>query len=308
MASEIIHVCTCCGESATKSTLESKFYLSDSVFFKNNKRTSLCKKCVADLSLNSNGEFELLKFQRVLIMMDKPFLNNILEQSKESAKDKKTQKIDDRGITGHYFRIIAMPQYRNMANTDGDCVIGVSKYIDEDTDDFREMQLFWGQGLSNDEYVYLTEKYRRYTDTYECETPTMEELLQQAAFESLEIRNKRTMRQDVSKNLKNLQDILGAANIKPVQETGANATEQATFGVLIKKYENEKPIPEPEEEWKDVDGIGRYISIWFLGHLCKMLGIVNEYSLMYETEMQKYRVKSPTDETSVEEIEEIGDE
>ena len=32
-------------------------------------------------------------------------------------------------------------------------------------------------------------------------------------------------------------------------------------------------MPEPDEAWQDVDGIRRYINVWFLGHLCKMMGI-----------------------------------
>ena len=68
-----------------------------------------------------------------------------------------------------------------------------------------------------------------------------------------------------------------------------------TFGTLIKKWENEEPIPEPDPEWADVDGIGKYIRIWFLGHLCKMLGIENEFSKEYEAEMAKFRVELPED-------------
>ena len=69
--------------------------------------------------------------------------------------------------------------------------------------------------------------------------------------------------------------------------------EQNTFGTLIRKWENEKPIPEPDEEWKDVDGIVRYITVYFLGHLCKMMGIKNSYPRMYEAEMAKYKVEKP---------------
>ena len=49
----------------------------------------------------------------------------------------------------------------------------------------------------------------------------------------------------------------------------------------------------PDEEWKDVDGIAKYITIYFLGHLCKMMGIKNSYSRMYEAEMAKYKVEKP---------------
>ena len=41
------------------------------------------------------------------------------------------------------------------------------------------------------------------------------------------------------------------------------------------------------------DGIVRYISTWFLGHLCKMLHIKNSYSRMYEDAIEKLRVDRP---------------
>lgn len=71
------------------------------------------------------------------------------------------------------------------------------------------------------------------------------------------------------------------------------ADQNNTFGALIKVWENERPIPEPDPEMRDVDGIVKYISIWFFGHLCKMLRINNSYSRLYEAEMAKLRVEKP---------------
>ena len=38
------------------------------------------------------------------------------------------------------------------------------------------------------------------------------------------------------------------------------------------------------------------ITIYFIGHLMKMLGLKNRYSNLYEEEMDKYRPKMPEDE------------
>jgi len=65
------------------------------------------------------------------------------------------------------------------------------------------------------------------------------------------------------------------------------------FGVGIRMFENARPIPKPIPELQDVDGVVRYISVWFLGHLCKMLGIKNTYCKLYEEEMEKRRVERP---------------
>jgi hypothetical protein len=137
---------------------------------------------------------------------------------------------------------------------------------------------------------YLEIEYNDWVSRYECDSKGMEELIKQICFQLLDIKKGREANNKVDAQLKTLQDLLGSANLKPVQETGANATEQSTFGMLIKKWENDKPIPEPEDEFKDVDGIKKYINIWFLGHLCKMLGIENAYAKQYEEEVAKYTV------------------
>jgi len=133
-------------------------------------------------------------------------------------------------------------------------------------------------------------------------------LFQEIANQRLDIKKKRQQGTGVDRELKTLQDLLGSANIKPVQETGANSTEQATFGTLIKKWENEKPVPEPLEEWEENDWIKKYVLVWFLGHLCKMMGIKNKLSEMYEEEIGKYTVEIEEEDNSNTEIMNDNDE
>lgn len=158
----------------------------------------------------------------------------------------------------------------------------------------QEMISFWGTD-NKSELFFLENEWHNLITRFECDSYSTEMLFQEIAHQRLDIKKKRKENQSVDKELKTLQDLLGSANIKPVQETGANASEQVSFGVLMKKWENEKPIPKPEKEWEDVDSIRRYISIWFLGHLCKMLNLNNDYSKMYEKEMEKYRVELSED-------------
>ena len=83
--------------------------------------------------------------------------------------------------------------------------------------------------------------------------------------------------------------------MKPNQkkDDSDSAVENTPFGVWIRRWETQRPIPEPDPELEDVDGIIRYISIWFLGHLSKMLGIKNAYCRLYEEEIAKMRVDKP---------------
>ena len=87
--------------------------------------------------------------------------------------------------------------------------------------------------------------------------------------------------------------MMGSLNIKPSQSDGDGLTDTLTFGQLIAKWEEGKPIPEPEEEFKDVDKIGLYIDVFFKGHLAKMMEIKNGFSALYDKFIGKYTVNKP---------------
>ena len=86
---------------------------------------------------------------------------------------------------------------------------------------------------------------------------------------------------------------MNSANILPRQNSMDAVSEGQTLGTLIEKYENSRPIPEPDPDFKDVDGIGKYITVFFLGHMSKVLGIKNRFSKTYEDYMANYTVKPP---------------
>lgn len=59
------------------------------------------------------------------------------------------------------------------------------------------------------------------------------------------------------------------------------------------RWEQSYPVPEPDEDFKDVDKIGLYIDVFFKGHLSKMMGLKNAFSSLYDRFMSKYTVKKP---------------
>ena len=60
---------------------------------------------------------------------------------------------------------------------------------------------------------------------------------------------------------------------------GNDKAAEKPLGVMIQMFENERPIQKCRPEWEDVDNIVKYITIYFLGHLCKMLKIFINYVL-----------------------------
>jgi hypothetical protein len=278
-------MCTCCGVKKS----DSEFYISKSPFHKATGRLHVCKQCMFE----HVDEKDINTIKNVLRMVDKPWLSELYKSSVEEAQKQ------GKSIFGMYMKNLGMHQHRDKTWAHSDSPVISEDAIDhslENNTDLSEEEIqylikFWGHGFTLEDYLWLQNEYEDWINGYECDSKGMETLIKEICLTELDIKHRRARGEKVDTQLKTLQDLLGSSNLKPVQETGANAIEQATFGTLIKKYENERPIPEPAPEWKDVDGIMKYISIWFFGHLCKMLGLKNKYSEMYEEEVKKYKVE-----------------
>lgn len=157
---------------------------------------------------------------------------------------------------------------------------------------------FWGPGYTSPTYKELENRKRYYMSSFPEEAENdvgLLSLIRQICALELDINRDRAAGKDVSKSVTTHNTLLGAAGLKPIQkDDGSDAAfEKTPFGVWIERWENRRPIPEPDPDFKDVDGIVRYITVWFLGHLCKMLGIRNSYCKLYEEEIAKLRVEHP---------------
>ena len=90
--------------------------------------------------------------------------------------------------------------------------------------------------------------------------------------------------------------MLGSANLKPAQrKTDADAENElmnTPLGVWLWRYENKRPLPEIDDDLKDINGIKKYVFTW-MGHVSKMLGLKNTYTRLYEQEVERLRVEKP---------------
>lgn len=162
----------------------------------------------------------------------------------------------------------------------------------------EEIIVFWGSGYSDEMYRELEQRRQywmsKFPDGTQLDVGT-EALIRQICSLELDINRDRIAGKSVDKSVNALNNLLGSANLKPTQQKqdGDNSSENTPFGVWIRRWETQRPVPDPDPDLEDVDGIVRYISVWFLGHLCKMLGIKNTYCKLYEEEIDKMRVDRP---------------
>ena len=159
----------------------------------------------------------------------------------------------------------------------------------------QKMIKFWGTGLEEQDYLYLEDQYQNLITRHECKTAAQELLFKRIAKALLNC-EKADATGDTKKIKEandNLQNLMGSAQIKPNQTNDNALAETNTFGTLIQKWEEEKPIPEPAPEWQDVDGIGKYFRVWVLGSLLKMFHLSNPYQAEFDEEMEKYTAHKP---------------
>lgn len=146
----------------------------------------------------------------------------------------------------------------------------------------------WGRGFTPEQYQYLEEEYTDWVTKNVCNTKTQEELYKNIALSQLDLRIARQKGGNVNACQDSLQKLMNAANILPKQTADNIIADTQTFGTLLKKFEDTDPIPEPDEEWKDVDGVRKYFNTWVCGGLAKALKITNDNSKLYEESLEEY--------------------
>ena len=192
--------------------------------------------------------------------------------------------LDERNL---FFNRVAPEDIEGDSNTDSEEMDSISKKTVE----------FWGYGFTPDMYRDLSRRYAVWTkDKIDIDVGE-EAILKQICMLEATINRDLAAGKSVDKQQNTLNNLLGSANLKPVQkkeeENSETSVDNLPFGMGIKMCEKTRPIPKPDPDFEDVDGIIKYISVWFLGHLCKMLRIKNTYSRLYEEEIAKYRVDPP---------------
>lgn len=282
--------CSCC----LKTKKLADYYISTNDFNKGTGRVSTCKTCILKFIEESDDESRL---HSALRMIDKPFLVDLWQSSvEESNRSNAVRK-----PFSAYMKNVAMVQYKDSTWADSrfDNITTDDVGLDNDeevisNEDLSTLVKFFGKGFTKDNYLRLRDEYNDYTSQYAVDSKGLEMLIKQMCLMALDIEIRRSNGQPVDSQVKTLQDLMGSSNLKPNQETGANSIEHETFGTLIKKYENEKPIPEPEERWKDVDGIKKYVTAFFTGHLMRMMGKKDqEIEKIYAEEVGKFTVREP---------------
>ena len=274
--------------------------------FYNDKRFAsglypLCKKVLADMATDYDKKEKIRidnreKTIKVFQMLDIPFIDSMYQSALQATQEAVGEKNRATAYQQCLTMAKSLPQYRGMTfeNSEfGDLGNPDDEQLSK-RKPRREIVKLFGSGFSNEDYLYLQDQYDDWCARTQVDSKSQQTYVVQICLQLLDIYKDRRLNKDVTKKLDALDKLMNSANLQPKQNIGNAATDSLTFGQLIEKWEEEEPIPEPSEEFKDVDGIGKYIRVWFTGWLSKALGLkANVYTQEYDEEIAKYSVSKP---------------
>lgn len=227
--------------------------------------------------------------------MDLPFIDSLYKSVLNSA----TEQVGEKNRQTAYSYLItcvkSLPQYKGLTWKDSifDEALEEDDEINENSRILKQAKKRFGNGYSPQDLIFLETEYQDWIKRYACENKAQELLFKRICFKELDIEKAQKSNKDTKELDKTLQDLMTSMSLKPNQNNSNALTEAKTFGQLIQKWEDEKPIPEPEGDFKDVDKIGLYLDVFFKGHLSKMMGLKNAFSPIYDRFIKKYTVNKP---------------
>lgn len=291
-------MCPVCGDFKKRDTA----YYNDNRYITG--KNPICKECLLKIAEQRKKDKDQpnetkQSVQKVLQILDRPYDDDFYEKCVKGAMDGVKEKTRNSPFATYITSIMSLPQWQNLTYADSD--FGGSVEITELTEEemleneelLRKGKERFGRDYNNVDLLFLEKEYEDWTTRNVCETKAQELLFKRICFKELEIDKLQRDGKDTKEADKTLQELLASAQLKPSQNGSNSLADSNTFSQMIDMWEHDKPIPEPSDEFKDVDGIGQLIDVFFKGHLAKMLGLKNAFSSAYDRFMQKYTVTKP---------------
>lgn len=305
-------VCARCGQAYANR--RNYYYKSTATLYKGITYFPYCKPCIDQMYeqyLIASGSPKLA-VRQMCRKLDLYWNESVYENVAKSNADKNimlayNQRLNTLAYAGKCYDDTlkeddSLWAFSSLASTEQSLVEAERKLEGNNVESVEisnEVKAFWGPGYTPEMYDELQGRYDYWLSKFP-EGSTLdvggEILLKQICNLEIDINRDRAAGKPIDKSVNALNTLLGSAMLKPVQKKSDEADSAAgntPYGVWIRRFEDERPIPDVDPELKDVDRIIWYITVWFFGHLCKMLGIKNSYCKLYEEAIAKRRVERP---------------
>lgn len=304
--------CFCCG--TRYGIRKGNFYTSYSALHKGMGYMPVCKECVEGLyntylaRRNSPKEAARQVCRKLDLFWSDSLFNAVLnfKNPNRSIMSRYISKINTNAFTGKSYDDtldkegalwdFAASDAKSEQTGDSSAISEYQKALASFVVT-KDVIAFWGGGYTTQMYAELEQRraywMSRFPDDVELDIGT-EAIIRLICSLELDINRGRSDGKSVDKNVNALNTLLGSANLKPAQKKSDVSDDIANAPLGVKLYHREKlaPLPELEESEKDRKHIKKYIWTW-MGHLCKMCGIKNGYTKLYDEEIERLRVKHP---------------
>lgn len=257
-----LKVCNCCGENLSLDS----FYKSQSPMYKADGKCPICKGCMQDIYDENFQYYKDLEkaLYKTLFSLDYYF---DLKLSKRCLIDVYNT---EKSILKAYMSSINLVQYKGKTAKDSPAF----NIFDIPEDDFQTFELEelemkepilitrdiiarWGDGKSNEDYMYLQDKYDTMCNTYDNRNPSNLWVYEQIALNFLDIKKEREKSNPNFTKIKTLQEsnskLMGDCKMK-ISQVDNSEDENVCFGTFIKQIEDYEPIL-TNERFEDYDNI-----------------------------------------------------
>lgn len=307
-------ICYRCGRQYTKR--KGFFSVSYAIQYKGLGYMHICKQCVESMyaSYLSQCKKPELAVRQMCRKLDLYWNKSIFEASikKSSPRSVMSQymtKINTSTFAGKSYDDTLTEEdilwnFELIAPVERECPPEVKEpvetieVVEEEPDIPEEVIAFWGSGYSYEMYKELEQRRLYYISKLPKGTELdigSEVLIRQICNLEVSIAKDSAAGKSIDKSVNSLNTLLGSLNLKPAQQKDNDMDADLTstpLGVWLYRYENKRPLPEVDDQLKDVNHVKKYVFTW-MGHLVKMLGIKNGYTKLYDEEIERLRVERP---------------
>lgn len=191
----------------------------------------------------------------------------------EEEKAKKVQEITEKSLRQQQEKII-------------------EEVSDEEKDEEVKKQLLearkiFGSITDESEALFLKNEYDDWKFRTGAKSKAEEQIIINICYNELSLKKARESGTSTKAIEETLLSNIKAGGWQP--KTEENGDEMA-LGQWIQVIEQEKPISEVQDRYKDVDHLKDMIDVFFYGHLGKATGLKNTYVDKYDVVMKKYSV------------------
>ncbi|MDR2357879.1 MAG: hypothetical protein LBD92_07355 [Oscillospiraceae bacterium] len=301
------YICFRCGR--THMHQKSNFPASQSPLYRhNNGYLSVCKLCVDEMFENylfACGSEEAA-LRQICLKFDIYWLREIYEMTLKAMHT--NSRVLCYIMKTNMTRFLGK-SYDDTINDERHEAEWAEKYgarQDEDRDKedkdgkvSRRLLDFWGGGFAPDFYKELQRRFNHWTSDYEGEiTIEKQGIIRQICISEAAIARDVSLGKNVAPAQNSLVNLLGSANLKPVQKEkdvkADDSNQGGSLGLYIRQIEDERPI-EPDPEFADVDNVRELLQVWYAGHIARVVNAKGYDLTEYRDAIEPYTANQPSE-------------